>query len=131
MYPGSICQALGISKEECLSFNFKCNLLENEITNGFVLGIFNFAKVEFQKGLASRVSRWLSLLVDKNNISTTALQNRIYRILSEKKKKGGKEMKLFLIPVSTCTSNDTIFEKIEKNAEKSIMKELQQLSDAH
>ena len=37
----------------------------------------------------------------------------------------------FLIPVSTCTSNDTIFEKIEKNAEKSIMKELQQLSDAH
>lgn len=30
----------------------------------------------------------------------------------------------FLIPVSTCTSNDTIFEKIEQNAEKSIMKEL-------
>lgn len=45
-------------------------------------------------------------------------------------------MKLFLsnkllIPVSTCTSNDTIFEKIEQNAEKSVMKELQQqLSDA-
>jgi peptidoglycan hydrolase CwlO-like protein len=36
----------------------------------------------------------------------------------------------FLIPVSTCTSNDTIFEKIEQNAEKSVMKELQQLSDA-
>jgi hypothetical protein len=132
MYPGSICQAIGISKEEFLSFNFKCNLLETEITNGFVLEIFNFAKVEFQKDLASRVSRWLSLLVDKNNISTTALQIRIYKILSEKKKKGGKEMKLFLsnkflIPVSTCTSNDTIFEKIEQNAEKSIMKELYKL----
>ena len=73
MYSGSICQTLGISKEELFSFNFKCNLLETEITNGFVLDIFNFAKVEFQKDPASRVSSWLSLLADKNSIRTTAL----------------------------------------------------------
>lgn len=114
MYPGSICQTLCISKEELFSFNFKCNVLETDITNG------NFAKVEFQKDPTSRVSRWLSLLVDKNNISTTALQRQIYRILSEKNKKGGKEMKLFLsnkilIPVSTCTSNDTVFEQNRTN----------------
>ena len=123
--------SLGITKEFLLSGQINSSSLrlrENEITAEVILDMLNVAK-ECTKDPFDEISMWLKELTNIN-VAIPALKTKLYKLLAEKRKKGGsfwirEKNKIFSIP--TCTSGSAKSCKMQEVVEESkeeLIKEL-------
>lgn len=110
----------------------------SEFTNEYVYEVFNILKKKNSfpiDKLSNYLSRSLETLYE--NVALTALQTKLYRLITDVKRKGGKGRKVllqkpFVIPLHVVKTTSDFADHIKSKVEKNLIRDLSfQLNEAN